>query len=59
MLQDLEAGRRLELDWLTGAVVRLGAEAGVATPVSHEVYAALAPLRNGGMVASGPVHPSD
>ena len=30
MLHDLEAGRRLELDWLTGAVVRLGAERGRA-----------------------------
>jgi 2-dehydropantoate 2-reductase len=47
MLHDLEAGRRLELDWLTGAVVRLGAERGVATPVSVEVYDALAPLRDG------------
>ena len=48
MLHDLEAGRRLELDWLTGAVLRLGAEAGVATPVSAEVYETLAPLREGG-----------
>ena len=47
MLHDLEAGRRLELDWLTGAVVRLGAERGVATPASAEVYEALAPLRDG------------
>ena len=47
MLHDLEAGRRLELDWLTGAVVRLGAEAGVPTPVSAEVYESLAPLRHG------------
>jgi 2-dehydropantoate 2-reductase len=47
MLHDLEAGRRLELDWLTGAVLRLGAEAGVATPVSAEVYDALAPMREG------------
>ena len=47
MLQDLEAGRRLELDWLTGAVVRLGEEAGVATPASREVYEALAPFRLG------------
>jgi 2-dehydropantoate 2-reductase len=47
MLHDLEAGRRLELDWLTGAVLRLGAEAGVATPVSAAVYDALAPLREG------------
>ena len=47
MLQDLEAGRRLELDWLTGAVVRLGEAAGVATPASREVYDALAPFRMG------------
>jgi 2-dehydropantoate 2-reductase len=47
MLHDLEAGRRLELDWLTGAVVRLGAEAGVATPASEEAYRALAPFRDG------------
>jgi 2-dehydropantoate 2-reductase len=47
MLHDLEAGRPLELDWLTGAVVRLGAEAGVATPASKEAYQALAPFRHG------------
>ena len=47
MLHDLEAGQRLELDWLTGAVVRLGDEAGVSTPVSSEVYESLAPLRDG------------
>ena len=34
-------------DWLTGAVVRLGAEAGVATPATAEVYEALAPQRDG------------
>ena len=47
MLHDLEAGRRLELEWLTGAVVRLGAEHGVGTQVSAEVYEALAPFRGG------------
>jgi 2-dehydropantoate 2-reductase len=47
MLHDLEAGRRLELDWLTAAVVRLGARRSVATPVSVEVYDALAPLKEG------------
>jgi 2-dehydropantoate 2-reductase len=47
MLQDLEAGRRLELDWLTGAVVRLGTAAGIATPASREVYDALAPFQLG------------
>ena len=47
MLHDLEAGRRLELDWLTGAVVRLGAERGIATPVSAELYEALATHKDG------------
>jgi len=47
MLGDLERGNRLELEWLTGAVVRLGRELGVATPVSDTVYAVLKPLANG------------
>jgi len=48
MLLDLESGRRLELDWLTGATVRLGKELGVETPASAEVYAALEPYALGG-----------
>jgi 2-dehydropantoate 2-reductase len=47
MLHDLEAGRRLELDWLTGAILRLGAEVGIDTPISRKVYEALAPYRDG------------
>lgn len=41
MLLDLERGNRLELEWLTGAVRRLGEEVGVETPRSDEVYEAL------------------
>jgi 2-dehydropantoate 2-reductase len=41
MLHDLEAGNRLELDWLTGKVVSLGKELGVPTPTSETVYAAV------------------
>lgn len=41
MLHDLEAGNRLELDWLTGKVVALGKERGVPTPASEAVYAAV------------------
>jgi len=44
MHRDLVDGRPSELHELLGAVVRLGREAGVATPVSAELYAALAPL---------------
>ena len=38
---DVTHGKPLELEWLNGAVVRLGREAGVATPVNHFIYAAL------------------
>ena len=41
MLGDLTRGRRLEVEWLSGAVVRLGAEAGVPTPLNRAIYAAL------------------
>src|SRR5262249_24168019 len=43
MSQDLLTGRRLELEALNGAVVRLGREAGVPTPLNFAVYAALKP----------------
>ena len=33
MLQDLERGGRIELNWLSGALVRLGRDHGIATPV--------------------------
>lgn len=41
MAQDLLRGRRLELEWLSGAVVRRGGARGVATPVHRAIYAAL------------------
>ncbi len=44
---DLEAGKPLEVDWLSGAAVRLGAELGVPTPASAAVLALLAPWRAG------------
>lgn len=47
MLRDLEAGRRLELPWLNGAIVRLGAEVGIEAPANAEVVAALSPLVEG------------
>lgn len=51
MLTDLESGKPLELEWLNGAVVRLGAAIGLETPVNGEVFAALKPFAKGG----GPV----
>jgi 2-dehydropantoate 2-reductase len=44
MQRDIMAGRPSELDTQTGAVVRLGREAGVETPLNAFVYAALLPL---------------
>jgi len=41
MLQDLEAGRRLEVEALQGAVVRRGRAAGVPTPIMRTLYAIL------------------
>jgi 2-dehydropantoate 2-reductase len=43
MLVDVEKGNRLEIDALNGAVARLGAELGVATPANRFIYAALKP----------------
>jgi 2-dehydropantoate 2-reductase len=47
MLHDLEAGRRLEAPWLSGAVVRMAAQAGMDAPISRALYAAVKPYLNG------------
>jgi 2-dehydropantoate 2-reductase len=47
MLQDLERGRRLELPWLSGAIVRLGREIGVDTPTHRFIATVLKPHVNG------------
>jgi 2-dehydropantoate 2-reductase len=41
MLQDVEAGRALELEALVGAVVELGRVTGVPTPTIQAIYAAV------------------
>jgi len=41
MAGDRARGNRLELDWLSGAVARIGAEVGVATPANQFIVAAL------------------
>ena len=41
LLNDLESGRRLELPWLSGAIVRMGQELGVPTPVHAFITTAL------------------
>jgi 2-dehydropantoate 2-reductase len=47
MANDLEAGNRIELDWLAGKVVSLGRDHGVPTPAQEAVYAILKPWRMG------------
>jgi 2-dehydropantoate 2-reductase len=46
-LSDLQAGRRLELEHLNGAAVRLGHALGVPTPANQAVYDALKPFVDG------------
>lgn len=50
MLVDLEQGRRLELEHLSGAVVRFAEELGIPAPVHKTAYAALKPWLNGAAV---------
>ena len=47
MLEDLERGRRLELPWLSGAVVRIGEEVGVETPTHRLIETLLRPHVHG------------
>jgi 2-dehydropantoate 2-reductase len=47
MLEDLERGRRLELPWLSGAVVRIGEDVGVPTPIHRFITTVLKPHVNG------------
>jgi len=47
MLEDLERGRRIELPWLSGAVVRIGRVVGVETPTHRFINTVLKPYVNG------------
>jgi 2-dehydropantoate 2-reductase len=47
MANDLEAGNRLELDWLAGKVIALGRKYGLPAPAHEAVYAILKPYRMG------------
>ena len=51
MFYDLIEGRRLELEAVNGAAVRLGRELGIPTPMNFAVYAALMPYLNGAPLA--------
>ena len=57
MLQDLEAGKRLEVDCMTGAVVELAGHLGIEVPHTTAVHACVAlldKLRAGQRSSSGP-----
>ncbi len=41
LARDLQAGRRTELEWLTGKIVRLAAQKGVPAPAHRALYAIL------------------
>ena len=47
MHADFEHGRPTELEALNGAVVRMGSETGVPTPVNRLICAVLSPLKDG------------
>ena len=47
MHADFENGRPTELEALNGAVVRMGRETAIPTPVNQFIYAVLAPLKDG------------
>jgi 2-dehydropantoate 2-reductase len=53
MLQDLERHRRLELPWLSGAVVRMGRALDVETPIHRFITTVLQPHVNGRAPGSG------
>lgn len=47
MLHDLNAGRRLEAEWLSGAVAQMSQAAGLDAPISRTLFAAMKPYLNG------------
>ena len=47
MATDLLRGSCLELEWLSGALVRRGERLGVPTPVHRALYGVLAPFADG------------
>lgn len=47
LLEDIEHGRRIEIEWFSGTIARLGEKLGVPTPVHRVIYAALKPHANG------------
>ena len=61
MAHDLEQGKPLELDHIGGALVAMGAEAGVPTPVTEVLYGVLSPWKDGAprLTTRPPARPTD
>ncbi|HOV39091.1 MAG TPA: ketopantoate reductase C-terminal domain-containing protein, partial [Spirochaetales bacterium] len=54
MLQDMEAGRKTEVEMFAGALIRLGKEAGCTVPVNEMLYNAIrAQERMKGIISPG------
>ncbi len=49
MARDVEAGKPLEIESITGAVIRHGREAGIPTPANETMYDVLLPLHEQAM----------
>jgi 2-dehydropantoate 2-reductase len=47
LLQDLDAGKPLELDAWSGGAVKIGQARGIPTPANFAIYAGLKPYENG------------
>ena len=59
MLQDLRAGKRTEIDAITGEVIRLAKELGIDTPSSESVYALVKAIESKYLDSGEPVSESD
>lgn len=59
MLQDLRAGKRTEIDSITGEVIRLAKELGIDTPSSESVYALVKAIEAKYLSTGGTVSDSD
>lgn len=53
MLQDVQAGRQTEIEVISGAIVRAGAEAGVAVPVNQAMVSLVEALQSKYLAARG------
>jgi 2-dehydropantoate 2-reductase len=57
MLEDVRAGRRLELEWINGEIVRRAREHGISTPANLAICEALEPyVRGSGAGEEGAVN---